>query len=201
MKKIRIDYYHFRLKKGRADVLLQREAGREEYCIPYHYVKKEECIVRSIQKIPVEDDGDLVLLDIAMNDGSLDLTSRKWFPIKNLLDLAVSRNESFHVWHNILRLFLSLCPVEGESGILKRVREMLEEVRIREAKSKYRKWLQGLVQAQQADPVLVRREMETLEHFHVRRPNKNPLCQLDGELLDKDEYTFYPVDPDVFVEK
>ena len=42
MKKIRIDYYHYRLKKGRASILLQQMEGSDQYCIPHHYVKADE---------------------------------------------------------------------------------------------------------------------------------------------------------------
>lgn len=208
MKKIRIDYYHFKLKKGRAYVLLQKESGKEEYCIPYHYVRKEEGIVRAIQTVPMEDDGDLVLLDIAMNERSLDMTSREWVPIKNLLNLVLCRNESFHVWHNILRFFLSRCPREGESGNIRRVEEMLEDVRIREAKKEYLDSLQRLLKegvkvfdghvVSQPDPVLVQREMESMEHFEVCRPQDIATCQLDGELLEEDKYSFKPVSLSVF---
>ena len=209
MKKIRVDYYRFKLRKGRAYVLLQKESGIEAYCIPYHYVKKEEeSIVRAIQTIPMEDDGDLVLLDIAMNDRSLVMTSREWFPIKNLLDVALSRNESFHVWHNILRFFLSLCPHEGESGNVRLAEKMLEEVRIRKAKKEYLDWLRRLLEngvtaldafvVSQPDPILVQKEMESMEHFQVYRPHDIPMCQLDGELLEEDEYSFLPPDLSVF---
>lgn len=208
MKKIRIDYYRFKLRKGRAYVLLQKEFGKEAYCLPYHYVKKEESIVRAIQTIPMEDDGDLVLLDIAMNDRSLDMTGREWFPIKNLLDVSLSRNESFHVWHNILRFFLSRCPHEGESGNVRLAEKMLKEVRIRKAKKEYLDWLQRLLEGgvtaldafvvSQPDPILVQKEMESMEHFQVYRPHDIPMCQLDGELLEEDGYSFLPPDLSVF---
>ncbi len=35
MKRIRIDFYSYRLKKGRADILLQKMEGTDEYGIPY----------------------------------------------------------------------------------------------------------------------------------------------------------------------
>lgn len=208
MKKIRIDYYRFRLKKGRVDVLLQKVEGKEEFCIPHHYVKKDERIVHSILSARMEDDGDLVLVDVAINDCNLDMTGLEWVPIKNLLNLSLSRNESFHVWHNVLRFFLDLSPNEGESGNVKMAEEILENIRVLEARKKYLDWLQGLLDGEvmfldghmmsKPDPILVRREMETLEHFRVCRPHENAMSQRDGDLLDRDEYYFEPVDVAIF---
>lgn len=208
MKKIRIDYYRFRLRKGRADVLLHKVDGKDEYCIPYHYVLAKEGIAHTIKHARLEDDGDLVILDVSLNDCQLDLAGREWVPMKRLLDITLSRNESYHVWHNILRFFLSLCPREGESGNIERAEAMLEDVRIRIAKKRYLDWLQGLlnggvkvidgVVVSQPKPELIRREMEMMEHFRLYKPKDEPMCLLDGELLDNDEYSFYPVDEEVF---
>ena len=208
MKKIRIDYYRYRLKKGRAEVLLQKVEGKDEYCIPYHYVQAKEGISHTIKQAHLEDDGDLVILDVTLNDCHLDMADKEWVPMKRLLDITLSRNESYHIWHNILRFFLSLCPREGESGNIDRAEAMLEDVRIRIAKKHYLDWLQRMLNGgvrvfdaivvSQPKPELILREMETLEHFRLYKPKDEPMCLLDGELLDNDEYSFYPVDEEVF---
>lgn len=208
MKKIRIDYYRYRLKKGRADILLQKVDGKDEYCIPYRYVKANEEIAHTIKQARLEDDGDLVILDVTMNDCHLSRSGKEWVPIKQLLEYTLTRNESFHVWHNILRFFLSLCPREGESANIKRAEAMLEDVKIRNAKKQYLDWLQGLLKGgvmvldayveSQPKPELVLKEMETLEHFRLFKPQDEPTCLLDGELQNNDEYSYYPVDERVF---
>ena len=208
MKKIRIDFYRYRIRKGRAEVLLQKVEGKDEYCIPYHYVQAKEGIAHVIKHDRLEDDGDLVILDITMNDCHLDMKGREWIPIKQILDISLARNESFHIWHNILRFFLRLCPREGESANIERAELMLEDVKIRNAKKKYLDWLQGLLDGgvkvldayveSQPKPELVRREMETLEHFRLYKPKVEPMSLLDGELQDNEEYSYYPVDEAVF---
>lgn len=154
MKKIRIDYYRYRLKKGRADVLLQKVEGKDEFCIPYHYVRAQEGIAQTFKNARLEDDGDLVILDVTLNDCYLDMADKEWVPMKRLLDITLFRNESYHIWHNILRFFLSLCPREGESGNVERAEAMLEDVRIRIAKKKYLDWLQkGEVHRSRSDVI------------------------------------------------
>ncbi len=209
MKKIRIDYYRYRLKKGKADILLQNTEKKDEYCIPHHYVRKNEGIAHSIKHARLEDDGDLVILDVSLNDCKMSMTKREWVPMSRLLELNLTRNESFHIWHNILRYFLDLCPKEGESGNINRARKMLEDVRIRKARKEYIDWLERLLNwhdwlvldgevLSQPDPELVRREMETLEHFRILRPQDIIMCQLDNELMENDEYGFEPVSLSVF---
>lgn len=196
MKKIRIDYYRFRLKKGRADVLLQKVKGQEEYCLPCHYVQENEYIVDKVKSDQLEDDGDLVILDVTVNDCHLSKSGKEWMPLHRLLDITLSRNEHFHVWYNILCCFLTRCPKDGDSGVIGRAEAMLEDVRIRMAKKKYLDSLQSMLDGERIivmdahvtppDPELIRRERETLEHFRL----------VKGEGYD--EYSYYPVDLEVF---
>ena len=59
MKKIRIDYYNYRLKKGRAQLLLQKVEGTQNYRIPCHYVWSGEHLDQRVSGHRMEDDGDL----------------------------------------------------------------------------------------------------------------------------------------------
>ena len=139
MKNIRIDYYRYRLRKGRADILLQRTDTSGEFCIPYRYGGANEKIAWAIKHHSVEDDsyGDLVINDSTLNDCHLKKDSKEWIPLNSILGIKLQRNESFHVYHNILRFFLQLCTIEGELGLRHKAFEMLETVKVIIAKKDY----------------------------------------------------------------
>ncbi len=203
MKKIRIDQYNYRIRKERADILLQKGDGTE-YCIPFRYVGADERLPLHNLSGNMEDDGDLVFNVITLNDCHMDKKGREWVPLTNLPGLTLVRNDSLHILHNILRFFLSRCPEEGNTGIIRNAGEMLDDVLVRIARQEYVSWLQELLDGKSplvmdayvspADPVLVRREIETLEHFRVRKPD-NPL---DEELIRGGKYSYEPVDYEVF---
>lgn len=204
MKKIRIDYYNYRLKKGRAEILLEKEEGTDEYFIPFHYVSADEDLSWSLPLYSWEDDGDMVINKISLNKCHRRKKDSGWTPLDKLRVLSIRRDEYFHVCHNIYTFFLSLCPREGESGIRNRVSAMLESVKIDRAKKEYVESLalvldgvsvrdNGMYETE-PDPALVRKEMETLEHFRIRKPNPIPMSLLDRNLLDNDLYTFESVD-------
>lgn len=195
MKKIRIDHYNYRIRKGRADILLQKRDGME-YCIPFHYVGADERLPLHRLSGNMEDDGDLVFNVIMLNDCHMDKKGREWVPLTNLPGLTLVRNDSLHILHNILRFFLSRCPEDGNTEIIRNAGEMLDDVLVRIARQEYVSWLQELLERKRplvldahvspADPALVQREMETLEHFQVFKPD-NPL---DEELLRGGKYRF-----------
>jgi len=204
MKKIRIDYYNYRLKKGRAEILLEKEEGTDKYFIPFHYVRADEDLSWSLPFYCWEDDGDMVINKISLNKCHRRKKDSGWTPLDKLRELSIRRDEYFHVCHNIYTFFLSLCPREGESGIINRVSAMLESVKIDRAKKEYVESLAlvldgasvsdvGMYETE-PDPALVRKEMDTLEHFRIRKPNPIPMCQLDGYLLDNDLYSFECID-------
>lgn len=204
MKKIRIDYYNYRLKKGRAEILLEKEEGSDEYFIPFHYVSADEDLSWSLPLYSWEDDGDMVINKISLNKCHRRKKDLGWTPLDKLRVLSIRRDEYFHVCHNIYTFFLSLCPREGESGIRNRVSAMLESVKIDRAKKEYVESLalvldgvsvrdNGMYETD-PDSELVRKEMETLEHFRIRKPNPIPMSLLDRNLLDNDLYTFESVD-------
>lgn len=62
-KKIRIDYYWYRFRKGRAEVLLELVKETDDYRVPFHYVTAEENIIWRLSSENVEDDGDLVVIE------------------------------------------------------------------------------------------------------------------------------------------
>lgn len=204
MKKIRIDYYNYRLKKGRAEILLEKEEGADVYFIPFHYVRADEDLGRGNLFYNYEDDGDLVINQTSLNKCTRRKKGEGWTSLDKLRELSIRKDEYFHVCHNIYTFFLSLCPREGESGIRNRVLAMLESVKIDRAKKEYVETLGRVLNGErpnhldsydkQPDPDLVRKEMETLEHFSIRKPNPIPMCQLDGYLLDNNMYTYKPID-------
>ena len=207
MKKIRIDYYYYRLKKGRANVLLQKNEKEGEVSIPFHFVQDDERIDGLFPCYHIEDDGDLVINIISLNNCHLNKTNKEWVPLGDIRKVTLSRNESFHIWHNILRFFLTLCPEEGESGIIHKTQNMLEDLLVDMAKKEYRDWLQKLLDepintldasVSQPDPELVRKEMETMEHFRLYKPNDEPMNLFAGELIKGEKYSFKRVKLEVF---
>lgn len=205
MKNIRIDYYRYRLRKGRADILLQRTDTSGEFCIPYRYVRANDRIAWTIKHHSVEDDsnGDLVINDSTLNDCHLKKDSKEWLPLNSILAVKLQRNESFHVYHNILCFFLLLCPIEGESGLRRRASEMLETVKINIARKQYidelknalerKRWVILDASMTPPDPELIKKEIKTLEHFRLYKPNEIPMNLRDGTLLENDEYSYEPI--------
>lgn len=193
-KNIRIDYYNYRLKKGRADILLQKNGDKDEYCIPYRYVTKDERIDRMFPVTFVEDDEDLVLIEHGFNTHHIKNTSKEWVQILKVKDLQIARNEKLHILLNILRFFLNDYPKEGEQEIKHKVFEMLDSVKIEIVKKQYIDSLRRVLEGERIivldahvtppDPDLVRKEMETLEHFHLHMP----------EHYSDDMYSFEPID-------
>ena len=210
MKNIRIDYYRYRLRKGRADILLQRTDTSGEFCIPYRYVGANDRIAWTIKHHSVEDDsnGDLVINDSTLNDCHLKKDSKEWLPLNSILAVKLQRNESFHVYHNILCFFLLLCPIEGESGLRRRASEMLETVKINIARKQYidelknalerKRWVIPDASMTPPDPELIKKEIKTLEHFRLYKPNEIPMNLRDGTLLENDEYSYEPIDWEEF---
>ena len=204
MKKIRIDYYNYRLKKGRAEILLEKEEGTDEYFLPFHYVRAEENLGKNGLIFCTEDDGDLVINQTYLNKCTRRKKDKGWTPLDKLRELSIRRDEYFHICHNIYTFFLSVCPCEGESGIRNRVSAMLESVKVDRAKKEYIETIRHITKGyfrdaltlyeEGPDPELVQRELDTLEHFRIRKPNPIPMCQLDGYLLDNDLYTFECID-------
>ena len=210
MKKIRIDYYRFRIRKGRADIFLQRTDAGGEFCIPYRYVEANENIAWTIKHNPVEDgsNGDLIINDYTLNDCHLKKDSKEWLPLNNILDLDLQRNESFHVYHSILCFFLRLCPPEGESRLRSKALEMLETVKVSIARKEYvdelknalerKRWVIPDASMTPPDPELIKKEIKTLEHFRLYKPNEIPMNLWDGTLLENDEYSYEPIDWEEF---
>lgn len=201
MKKIRIDYYRYRLSKGRAYILLTKGEGEKDYLLPSHYVRSNERIDR-LPFCNVEDDGDLVVNITSLNDAELGKKAKEWVPIKKIREVNLPRNESFHIYHNILRFFLRECPREGELGIKRAVEDVLEELLIDMAKKEYVEDLQkaldgrfGLSSVFTApDPEKIKEEIRTPAHFRLYKPNQIAMNQRDGELLDGETYTYESLD-------
>lgn len=201
MKKIRIDYYRYRLTKGRAYILLTKGEGEKDYLLPSHYVRSNERITH-LSFYNVEDDGDLVVNITSLNDAELGKKAKEWVPIKQIREITLPRNESFHIYHNILRFFLRECPEEGELGIKRTVEDMLEELLIDMAKKEYVEDLQKVLDGRSGvpsdysapDPEKIKEEIRTLAHFHLHKPNHIAMNQRDGELLDNETYTYDYID-------
>ena len=208
MKQIRVDYYRYRLRKGSADILLQ--LNDDGYCIPYRYVQAVEHIAWTIRHNYVEDDsnGDLVIIDHTLNDCHLKKNDKEWIPLGNIMDIDFPRNESYHIYHNILRIFMLLCPTDGELGLRRKVSDMMEVVKVNIAKKDYidtlkralerKEWVIPDAQMTPPDPELIKREIETLEHFRLYKPHEIPMNQVDGMLLVENRYSFEPIDWEVF---
>ena len=204
MKKIRIDYYYYRLKNGRASILLQQVEGADQYCIPHHYVKADERLTYGTDGYATQDDGDLVLIHSSLNERCSNTKGKEWIPLDKVFGLTIVRNDFLHVYHNIFSFFLWSCPREGESGIMRRVMNMLETVKIEIAKKEYVERLRRVLEGEplvvfnakvkQPAPDLIRKEMETLEHFKLHKPPRIPMNNRDGELERRDLYSYESID-------
>ena len=204
MKKIRIDYYNYRLKKGRADILLEKAGGVHEYAIPYHYVNKESRIDHMFPGHLIRDDGDLVIINDTLNECHVNKKGKEWIPLTRIRDVNITHNEMLLITHTIYSLFLDLCPREGESGLKRRVEEMLEDVKVANAKMQYVERLQQVLNGDRVDvfgalvkkpdPNLIRKEIETLKHFQVHKPSTIPMFLRDGMLQHYDLYTYERID-------
>ena len=202
MKKIRMDYYQFLTRKGKAYVLLQPMEESDGLCIPGHYVEDGETIRKCANW---EDDGDFVINEISLNESHISRKDPRWIPLDRLPEVTILRNDSYHIIHNILRFFLFSYPRHGESGLRQSVITMLENVRIAIAKKKYIDELQkaldddGLHLFREAgitspDPELVKKEILTLEHFKLYIPNRISMNERDGECRRTDAYTYDTID-------
>lgn len=190
MKKIRVDYYHYRLHKGRMDILLQPvDDPLGAYCIPFHYVKKEDGIDDWYERGHVYDDGDFVFCVPKLNEIPIDDKGQEWITLDKARTLTILRNESLYISKCIFTFFLHLCPREGESGNKRKAADALEEIKIERAKKKYVAWLEN-IRTTSPHPELIQEEIRTLKHFCVHRPSFPPLNLRDGMLDERDEYDF-----------
>lgn len=183
-KKIRIDYYWYRFRKGRAEVLLELVKETDDYRVPFHYVTAEENIIWRLSSENVEDDGDLVVIEHEKKSWKMNVGDKEWISLDKIKDLNLMRNETSHITCNIYRFFLDLFPCEKEPVLRHRVKCWLDEVMTKEAQKQYLAELQDILDGnlpvlldafivKKPDPELVRREMETLEHFRICKSNSS----------------------------
>ena len=115
------------------------------------------------------------------------------------------------MYYNILCFFLRRCSTEGESGIHRRVSEMLEDVKVKIAKKEYidvlkealgrECWVVLDAHMTPPDPELIKREIETLEHFRLYKPPMPPMVPMnltDGKLIENDRYSYEPIGREEF---
>ena len=205
LKRIRIDYYWYRSRKGRAEVLLEKNVGTGIYCVPFHYVTTEDSIIGRLSKGSLEDDGDLVLIEHEIKPWKMNIEDKEWISLDRIKDLNLLRNETSHITCNIYRFFLHLCPREKEPGLRRRIEDWLDEVKTKEAKRQYKAKLQSILDGnlpvlldaffvKNPDPELVRKEMETLEHFCIPKRKSESVSVKDDVCEKEDAYHYRPID-------
>lgn len=180
-KKIRIDYYHYRIRKGRVDILLEKAEDPEKYKIPYHYVTKDELVHLSEF---VEDDGDFVILDAKLNESHLSRAGRCWVPLSGIQEIPFLYDNKADVVRHCLSVFLDLCPPE-ETFLHSTIETMLDELLINEAKEEYRSELAKMldrkittvitIDAYTSSPNrdLLEEEIKTLKNFVLVKPKSH----------------------------
>lgn len=194
LKKIRIDYFHYRVRKGTAYVLLNKAAESEVYSVPSRYVTKDERVCTDYFE---EDDGDLVILNCKVNESHLGKKNKCWTPLLDVVNLSFPQERSNKDIKNCLSLFLGLCPRE-ERILLNKVGTALDEFLTDEAKAAYRNELQGKTGGQadrimtdtfwtSPDPALVEEEIRTLKHFRLKKLDR-------GRGYGQMEYCYEPID-------
>ena len=183
LKKIRIDYYHYRIRKGCAYILMQKD--NDIYDIPSHYVSKGESIQWDFDRSHLEDDGDLVILDCNLGTSHLGKKNKCWIPLLDIIHLNVSRNRDLLI-HHCLAIFLDLCKsnaTEPEDRLMfNKVEELFLEFLKDQAKDRYRNQLVRVRDGEPVimmdasisapDPGLLNEEIKTLNHFKHSMPVK-----------------------------
>lgn len=200
MKRIRIEYYRYRIRKGRVDVLLQKIEGRDSFCIPYRYARERDKVDGLIRKGEIVDDGDLVIRLVDDHSSSRNLV---WIPLKELTEYTLVRNERLEAYKTVFRLFLTSMEKkanimggntgEPESSLLEKVEEWYDAILRECAKQRYIEILKDALEGN--GPIVldacvippardaIERELETLEHFNPERRDDEYDLMIDWEAL------------------
>lgn len=176
-----------------------------EYRVPFHYVTTEDSIIGRLSKGSLEDDGDLVLIEHEIRPWKMNVVDKEWISLDKIKDLNLLRDEASHITCNIYRFFLHLCPHEKEPGLRRRVEDWLDEVKTKEAMRRYKAKLQSILDGnlpvlldaffvKKPDPELVRKEMETLEHFCIPKCKSESVSMRDDVYDKEDAYHYRPID-------
>ena len=193
MKKIRFDFYEYRIRKGQASILLEPVADEPEtYRIPFRYVKKEERIGPSISSTSyrVGDDGDLILYQIVFRKTHMGpVRGKEWVPLDCIRELKLIAFDPLAVRVNIFTFILDTFPREGDAGLQRRLYEMQEIAKTDFFRQCYACELQNALDGEWSnvslsppDPALVQEELRTLAHFRRHRPKEGPAMKMDDVL-------------------
>ncbi len=192
MKKIRIEYYRYRIRKGRVDVLLQKTEDSDTLCIPCRYASEADRVDGLVKNSEVVDDGDLV---IRLSDNHFSLRDQVWIPLKELTEYPLERNDQLEAYKTIFRLFLASTGnmEEIESSLLDKVEEMYDSILRERAKLRYIGILKDALGGK--GPIVldacvippprdtIERELETLEHFDPERQGDEYDLNIEWETL------------------
>lgn len=191
MKRIRLDYYEYRIRKGQASILLDPIPGEPDtFRIPSHYVKKEERIDSGMCR-RVGDDGDLILFQIVFRETHMGpVRGKEWVPLDRIRELKLIASDPLAVRVNILTFSLDTFPREGDTGLQRRLFEMLEEAKTDFFRHCYACELQSALEGKWSNPslsqpdlALVQEELRTLAHFRRHRPTEGPAMKM-ADVLD-----------------
>ncbi len=194
MKRIRLDYYEYKIRKGQASILLEPVAGEPEaYRIPSRYVKREERIGPSISSMSyrVGDDGDLILYEIVFREKNMrPVRGKEWVSLDRIRELKLIATDPLAVRVNIFTFILKSFPKEGDSGLQHRLIEMLEVAKTDFFRHCYACELQSALEGKWSNPslsqpdlALVQEELRTLAHFRRHRPTEGPAMKM-ADVLD-----------------
>lgn len=188
MKKIRIEYYRYRVRKGRADVLLQKVEESESFCVPFRYAMEEDRIERLLKNGEIDDDGDLVIRFLSDHKN---FRSCVWIPLGDLQNTRLERNDQLDAYKTIIRLFLSSPDIKPE--FKSKVEEWYDAVLLERAKRRY---IEILKDAYEGHGIIVtdayaippskevfEKELETLQHFKPKRQGDEYCLDIDWEAV------------------
>ena len=197
LKRIRIDYYWYRSRKGRAEVLLELVADTGKYRVPFHYVTSDDGIIGRLSKGSLEDDGDLVLIEHEIKPWKMNVVDKEWISLDRVKELDLLRNETSHITCNIYRFFLHLFPCEKEPGLRHRVEDWLDEVKTQEAKRRYKARLQSILAGNLPvllDAFFVKKPDPELEHFCIPKRKSESVSMGEDVCDEEDAYHYRPID-------
>ena len=204
MKKIRIEYYRYRIRKGRVDVLLQKIEGGDTFCIPCRYAEEGDRVDGLIRNGEIDDDGDLV---IRLVDAHMSSRNLVWTPLGELTERSLARNDRLESYKTIFRLFL-LSRNQDSGGnkealdpsLLSKIEGWYDSILRERAKLRYVDCLKETLKG--TGPIVldacvipptkdtIEREIDTLEHFNPEREKDDYYLNIDWKALG---WRFEPV--------
>lgn len=188
MKRIRLDSYDYRVRKGRAYILLSPVEGTTgTYRIPSSFARKEDRIDIGSCHL-VADNGDLLLYHVQLREAHTGpVRDREWVPLDRIRELQFDAGNPAELRFRIFDLFLDIFRAEKDARLYQAIAGLREAAWPDVLRENYANELQNALDGRWSypnltppDPERVREELRTLAHFRRHLPKEdNPMRQFD----------------------